>query len=423
MQAGRRTGTTAKRGSEKLIQPYALAWLAITMSAIMMGLSFGRLEARHKLVAAVPLNDCSRNTAHTAHKQGGARLLLSKQPIKNETGKTLPYIVQRMQAKAVDWHAFVENSRTPTDNDPDFPIVPARSRTSALRVGAFISGLEFEQHMFGPLADYAGCRVLDDPCAIHGLQATCLMDAFCGWCERSSVCLSREKQQQHCAGSRMVAWDTSGYLAAYRAHPEIPFKIASGGTLRAGSSISECKHIVPGVILEPTFLENTMLHHWHADAWPGIVQQWWAAVDSAQQLQGSKTILEQNKPIQGYATILKEGRHILPNQRFLYTSSHRTTFFDHLGLLSPHCPMQKEKIPDGTCFVTEIPSLGPFGRQVTCAGGDCIAKVSLRQVVKLHVYGLNSSDPVPLSRDPFEIIVQRLQLEGIGAEQGSQQIM
>jgi hypothetical protein len=310
--------------------------VAITTSVVTMGLLLWRLEARHVLVAAESaplLDDCSktsrdisRNTTQAA-RQGEAPLLQDSLLVEKDLGKTRPHVVQRMQARAVDWHMFVKLSRTPigvaTDDDPHFPGTPACSRASALQVGAFFSGFEFEQHMFGPLADYAGCRVLADPCAIHSLQATCVMDAFCGWCEGSSVCLSRANEQQHCNDSQFYAWDTTGYRAAYTSmgHPGVPFKIASGGTLQDAYNITQCKQIVPGVFLEPHFLENTMLHHWHADAWPGIVKQWWDAVDTAQKL-GSETSPTSNEPIQGYATVLNRGRDISPNIRFLYTNRH-----------------------------------------------------------------------------------------------------
>ena len=444
---------SCRRGSAVKIKRTALALLvAITTSALIMTLLLWRLEARQKLVsqpaAALQLrDDCSsninnRNSPQAIRQEDDAPLLQDGLPAAavvepnswpKDLGKThtLPHVVQRMQAgAAMDWHVFIKQSRTPTDDDPDFPVTPARSHVSALQVGAFFSGLEFEEHMFGPLADYAGCSVLADPCAIHGLQAICVMDAFCGWCERSSLCLSRANQQQHCTDSQLFTWDTTAYRAAYAAHPGVPFKIASGGTLRQEFNITQCNNIVPGVILDPQFLVNTMLHHWHADAWPGIVQQWWAAVDTAQQLGSNTSLASSNQPIPGYATVLKEGRDILPNIRFLYADRYKTTFFYHLGLLSHCCPMQKEKIPDGTCFVKEIPSLGPLRGHINiCADDDCFGKVpssvhaAKAQGLQLPISGSRLSsitDPTPLSGDPFALIVQRLGLEGVGNEHGRQ---
>jgi hypothetical protein len=45
----------------------------------------------------------------------------------------------------------------------------------------------------GPLAKMHACDRLRDPCILHSTARACFDDAFCGWCEKSSSCMSRTR--------------------------------------------------------------------------------------------------------------------------------------------------------------------------------------------------------------------------------------
>ena len=74
-------------------------------------------------------------------------------------------------------------------------------------------------HDFGPMRNYSGCNLLDDPCQIHSMN-DCSLDSFCHWDHATTSCITATEEQSHqsCPSGRKPIKIVNGRLQSADGH-------------------------------------------------------------------------------------------------------------------------------------------------------------------------------------------------------------
>lgn len=153
----------------------------------------------------------------------------------------------------------------------------------------------------GPLRNYSGCNLLNDPCGVHN-EATCRFDSFCSWDGARLACVDDKNGGKPCASARNL-------------------KVVRGGRIQSTDNLQVCsRHIHERVFVEHVQDDPaTMFYHW---------------------FRYFKTV---------FASVRGKGG-LDKRNHFIVDKPPNTQFFHYFGLLAHSCWRRPTQIPDNTCF-------------------------------------------------------------------------